>query len=497
MLKSGPKSYFELIKKVIFPAFLCLIFGHLLLKDYMIFPAVALIGLLPIFLILFHVLIKENESFVFILIIYVCSHFSYADNQGGLWNLISLGLIIFYFFDRPQKILFRPDPIIKFLIIILILFNICGYVVHSEDTLNILRGALAFFSYVTMFLFIGNHEITTERFQYFFLTTFIVTFYMFIVGLNQHFVLINFNTPILGGYSVGSGGTITYATTRAQSILGNYELFGEHAAVFIAFVAVFVISEKSLQQTDMNRRLCFVFIIILFSNVLLSGTRSSFLLALLGPAIVLLFAIIFKYKIVDAKKKFIGYAFVILFMLFLFGNYIGLETLIGRMSEILSATSSRSSFQDVISGKLINRDYLYIMGIERLANESWIFGYGYGSPERNISAWFGHFVGYSGLHSLYLSLPMIYGWTGAIAFILLILTIMFRLLKISIVLSNNKTWYISACIGFFLMFIILLANEYKISFLRNPNYHMVVWMWLGFANALYRTIWKKQQLKIL
>jgi len=50
-------------------------------------------------------------------------------------------------------------------------------------------------------------------------------------------------------------------------------------------------------------------------------------------------------------------------------------------------------------------------------------------------------------------------------------------------------------VGFSLFWFVFLVDEYKISILRNPNYHMLFWIWLGLSNALLKTIRQDEGVK--
>jgi hypothetical protein len=53
---------------------------------------------------------------------------------------------------------------------------------------------------------------------------------------------------------------------------------------------------------------------------------------------------------------------------------------------------------------------------------------------------------------------------------------------------RKKSFLVALAAGFTMFWAIFLMNEYKISILRNPNYHMLFWIWLGLANSTVKTI---------
>ena len=97
-------------------------------------------------------------------------------------------------------------------------------------------------------------------------------------------------------------------------------------------------------------------------------------------------------------------------------------------------------------------------------------------------------IGGGHLHNLYLALPMMYGWVGALAYILLFLVVVFRLLAAvrRYPFSNLST---VTCLGFLVSLAFFLIDEVKSgNAVQTINYGMVVWIWLGLGLAAYRTL---------
>lgn len=472
---------------IIILAFACLLFGHLLLRDYMPNPAFGLFGFIIIYLILFFVLIKRKDEFAFILIIYICSHFSYANNQGGLWNIIAFTLLLSYilFVKKRKQFLFKGHPLINILMGVLIISNFLGLVLNNPMSTTIkIENSIIFLSYILMFYFVANQKLTPKKTKYYILVCLLASIYMFVTAVNQKYAFINFNTPLLGAYSHGSSGTITYGTTRAMSTLRHYELFGEYSMLSIAMFIPFFISRQTKIKLNINQNIISIILLISIFNLLLSGTRSSVLLSIF---IIFIYFIIYILS-VNIKKKAISF-FLTIFLFAIpltltIGNFFGLDTITSRMEQ---AESQTITTEGIITGKDINRGTTTEFALHRLSEKSWILGYGYGTFESNLSAWFSKNIGYSGLHSLYLGLPMIYGWFGSVAFILLLLTTLLRLFILYLNNKNSNNYLFTFVLGFIIFWIAFLINEYKISILRNTNYHMLFWIWLGLSNAIIKT----------
>ena len=73
---------------------ICLLAGHMAIKEYFPSPLFWGIGFLVPFILLCIVLIIKRMEFSFLLIIYILNHFVYAENQGGLWCLMTFAVLV-------------------------------------------------------------------------------------------------------------------------------------------------------------------------------------------------------------------------------------------------------------------------------------------------------------------------------------------------------------------------------------------------------------------
>ena len=154
--------------------------------------------------------------------------------------------------------------------------------------------------------------------------------------------------------------------------------------------------------------------------------------------------------------------------------------------------------ENVISGKSINRGGLAAIALQRMDSESWIIGYGSGTTTSNRWAWFGfdttkRKARIAGFHNLYVSLPMLYGWPGSLAFLSIIILTLFRLLLVTLKYRKEKSFLLVISFGLTVMWGTFLIHEYKISILRNANYQMLFWIWLGLSASVVKTIKNKWQ----
>lgn len=486
------------VTEILVAAFLAQLSGHLLLKYYMPNVAVGGFGFLLVGLIFYYVLIVRRDSFGFILVVYICSHFSYADNQGGLWNLMAFGILTLDLMKNKRKEGFRrKDSVMSALLGIFILWNVLGWVLKNPAPMvTELQGIAAFSGFILMFLLTGNIVITKERFRLFLAVTFFMLVYQFGVALIQRYHLVSLNTPLLGGYT-DTGTTLTYGTTNAWGTLVHFELFGEYGALLTCLLIPLLSSSLTQRELRLGSNRIVVMIFLCLSFIMLATNRSSTILFVLVGAIYLLVLPMRIFSSIDRAGRQLRLVAAVAILLPTVGAYIGLHTLEEKFSLL---SGEQFSVEGVLSGKDINRGPLITMALNRLESESWWVGYGYGIVRSNRWAWFGSDpeiskVGLADYHSLYLSLPELYGWIGTLAFLAMIVIVAFRSFSVSLRYRNRKSFLAVLAVGFTMFWIVFMANEYKISILRNPNYHMLFWIWLGLCNSIVRTIryegWEK------
>ena len=142
------------------------------------------------------------------------------------------------------------------------------------------------------------------------------------------------------------------------------------------------------------------------------------------------------------------------------------------------------TYESIISGEDINREVAFEIGRDIINRENWMLGYGWGTNSSNRIAWFETDDFYrSDPHSIYYSLPPLFGWFGSLAFLLIFIFLIFRLFK-KIYMSKYIDFLNILRFGFIFLLIFFLINEYKITALSSPHYFMIIWIWLGMACSI-------------
>jgi hypothetical protein len=476
------KSYMS-SQKIFFYVMFLLIIGLFSIKLY--FPNVIfwIFSLIVIVYTLTRVIINKKDPFGFLLILFFLSHFSYLENQGGLWNISAFIVYIFLILFKQKEISFKTDRISSFLLISLLLVNLIGWGLYSDASIILrIQGFVMLCSYMLTYVFVSNLKLTLVVLKRFFNLLFIISIYLFFAAINQRFGLIDISLPFLPAKSISNG--IISLTTNSDSTIGNSELYGEYCTLILILVLAISKSRKAIKLFFKKKYYPIVIISLMILGTLLSGSRASLVLAFF----VLVFT--FSLSFFDFKKsnnllKLFG-IFVIIGVIFISTNSdFGISSSINDLEKIDAKSFSLQSF---FSGEAINRYELFSHALLRLNSESWIIGKGLGPIESNILAWWGYNgdTPYVDFHNLYYTLPMIYGYIGMFIFLFLVLRVIVLSFKENIKIKKfNYLSYILNAIPLFWM--IFLIDEWKISMLRNSNYHMIIWIFLGLSMALIKT----------
>jgi hypothetical protein len=430
-------------------------------------------------------LLKNKDPMGFILILFFLSHFSYLDNQGGLWNISAFLVYLFLILTgAPEIRFFKTDRTTLILLLILFGFNMVGWLFISTASLILrIEGFIMLSSYMLTYVFISNIKMTPFQLKRFFNLLFIISIYLFIAAINQRLGFINSKLPFLPPKTINNG--IIALTTNSNSVFGNSELYGEYC-VLILILTLSVVKSKAQIRLFFSKTF-YPYIIILLSilGTFLSGSRASILL---GVAAIL---IVFSISILSLNISK-NYLRLLLLSSIGVGLFIMLNLDLGLQSskedfEKLNQTSF--SIQSVISGESINRYETFVQAESRLNAESWFFGTGIGPLESNKIAWWGYSENtpYIDFHNLYYSLPMLYGYVGSFIFLFLFVRIIVLNIKANTKIRKGVYLkFILTIMPFFWM--LFLLDQWKISILRNANYHMLMWMFLGLNMAIIKTI---------
>lgn len=473
--------------------FTCLFVGHLAIATY--FPSVAVnaVGVVAVTLIIGRVLFLKNDVFSTLLIIFFCSQFNFANNQGGLFNLVAFLLFAVYLATRPgiRETTRGRDTTVMSLLLILLFSNMLGLLLRNPMPMFIIGlEAVAFAGFMLAFYFAASLKLTEARLRVFLIVAGVMAAYNFAVSMNQHYGVIQLDTPLLGLTR-----KLFYAASNAFGTFGSASTNGQYAMLLLALILPLLSASASRTALKLSP-LSFVPVAVMCGlTLILANMRAAVLEAGL---IVIIYTVMFslRHRRYFRNVKYVNMASAaIIVVLATVGVWFNLDNIAQDFQQV-----EVTGVESIESGEALNRFGPWQFGMDRLMRESWIVGYGHGVEESNQVAW-GIWRGVGGgnsggghLHNLYLALPMMYGWTGAIAYVLLHLAVVFRLWKVVRTSSYSSIATVS-CLGFLVSLAFFLIDEVKSgNGVQSMNFPMVMWIWLGLGLASWRTL-KAEQLQ--
>jgi len=476
------------LKKTLVSSFLFLLFGHLLLRP--LFPSLVFwfIGFLVIILLIFRRYVHSPDEFGIVLFMFVVSHFDYASNQGGLYNILALMTLIILRISKgvPLALGSPSFRFVNILFFLLFAVNFLGLVFVSKVSYGAqFSGFVVFLSYILMFFFIVKQDLTGERLKTIFMLMMVLAVYNFIVAINQRTGILFLNSPMFPLVLQEKG----YSSTMTSGTVNSSALFGEYSLLMLVLALPFLLFPKFKQELKLPKFASLIVVGFSFANIILSNSRSPFFSVFLAVFFLLIFLIL-KGMVSSSLKLIIFFTFIAL--IFTAGvDLPGLGTLEDRLSDV---DVGNLTVSNVASGEGINRGIIFAFALGRIDKGTWWLGSGYGTFESNAMAWFGEvgktLWGQSGesiydIHSLYFALVMTFGWIGAICFLLIILIVIVKL--IGLTKKTENTYAYPFNIGFIFLWILFLVNEYKVNTMFSVSYFMLIWIWLGFSYAFIRT----------
>lgn len=453
----------------------CLVAGHLVIQLFFPNFLVNLIGFFLLFYILYtQALIKDH--YVFVLCIYGLSYFQYANVQGGIFNLLSFFILVAYMLIKRNFFLFKnPEKSINFILIILILSHFAGQVIKSQATIDQkLLGTISFLGYILIFNLVSRLDISIERTKLFVSVTSLLLSYSLLISINKYFMIFNSSSPLFGGLR-------RFGSSNLAGTLGPSPTYGELGLLFLTFLLPFILSYTTQQTFKIKTHSIIISGLLALLTILMAASRSVIILAMISFCVYLLvFNFVFSRRTVNLARNFgiiliLGAAFLII------APSLNLNYVFERFETV---NPEEINLNTVISGEGIHRATAFEIGRNMIDRESWIVGYGWGTIQENRLAWFGDKNFFrSDPHSIYYSLPMLFGWVGSIAFILMFLIVIFRLFRLCFLHAGKLREFLLPCFGLAFSLVCFLINEYKITALSTPHYFMIIWIWLGLGNS--------------
>jgi hypothetical protein len=465
--------------KILSLSFIFLVFAHLAVKEYFPNPAIWLIGAMIILAAGVVSLHAWKDDFAFLLVIFVCAHFNFADNQGGLWSyvLCSVFLAAGLLGYRPT---FRFSSIpwsSNLLLLALLLHQFLGLVFNPYSLVSNIQATVITVAQVLAFYYCASQKINEMTLKRLIMVWFIIVCWIFVMALNQKYHWVITTSPLLPQRFRDTAG---YIAAIPAGSFGNSELFGEYFC--IVFITALVIVSHMKELTVLRLKKAFIFFIMLISvaAVMMSGSRAALMLAVAAAGYLTISTFILAPSARSLKRIFAA-LFALIFSGMLMWQAGSLFSLDEMMSDMAELNLKKINSESIISGKGINRSFT--IAYKLWEKESWLIGKGYNLPENNTTS-LGLPKGASDYHSLYVCLPFFYGWGGAAAFVLLVIATGLRIFLSYFKKRGNSNPFVPIALGFSVIWGVFLLDQYKISVTRNPSYFLLIWMLMGWTHSL-------------
>ena len=462
---------------------LVLMFGSFCLAVYSpVINIIALGGIAAIFL----TLLANEDYFVFLVILFFSNHYIFGNDKGGLFNLAAVLALAGYNWFWKRATLFSGKSTFgkatTFLVIIIIYCQLIGLLNNSKATDVSKITTIGIFIGLIVLLFqlskIKIRDIDLIRFVE---VLFVFTAFNLFISFNQKYNFMPIQLALIPTWEVGA--EFQYEIFRCTGTFFNFEAYAEYSLSMIILLLPGILSGSIKKISNRFYSICTSIILMSIFAIVLSVTRSSFFLLPLA----VFFILIFQGSRIKASS-IMPFLAVIAIGIFLntIVPIIDFNTFIERSKEM-----QISHLSDITSGTEINRGEIFDFAFKKIARTKGITGEGYFTNQPDYSTV--HFdiphpiIG--DYHNLYLGMVVFWGYVGAISFTLIFLFTIFRGIT-TYKKYQNKTpsFKIDLLLGFSILFIFFLINQYKIIFLRESNYAVIIFILLIIFSSVINEV---------
>jgi len=471
-------------------ALLLLASAHLTVKDFFPNSVFWITGASLIIISCAGWLILRKDDFGLLLAIFVCAHFGFGENQGGLWSYLIIAIVLMKLVlqSNPGFKLSSAPNLINFLIVLFLIHQIIGTLKNPYSLSGNTQATIVIISQLMIFYLFASQKITEFNIKRFLSVWFIVACWAFIMGLNQHYHWVITKSPLLPQrYTI-----YKEISSIPAGSFGNTELFAEYFCIVLVLSFIIACYNKELSKLKINLIFPIIMTFISVASLMMGASRAA---VLLGVAAIAYISVqnMFITSMTSMRRAFASFTIIALaiVMIIFFGSFFALNKMINDFKDL---DPQQINTESVISGKGINRSFT--PAYYHLKNGSWWFGNGYNVGENNLKSLLIKKHTAADYHSLYVCLPFFYGWIGAAAFVGIILL---TGLRIYISYFRGKKYndlLFPISYGLAIIWGIFLLDQYKISVTRNPSYFLIIWMLLGFSHAVAKAIQENTKSRI-
>jgi len=462
-----------------------LAFAHLAIKEFFPHPAIWLIGAMMIVVLAAIWIVVLKNDFGFLLALFICVHFSFADTQGGLWSYVIFAAFIVKIALRGTSgISFSSVPTyLNFFILVYILQQILGTVSNSYSLVSNIQGMIIVAAQIIIFYYCASQKITESRLKLLLSAWGLVVIWLFLIAINQKYHWVVTLSPILPQIYKGTGMFAKMGTIPSGSFQ-NTELFAEYFCIIFAMSLVVISHLKEMADLNIKRFIPLMLILFSIAAMIMARSRAAVVLAV-AAAIYITFLNFIVTPSWRSMKRAVILSLVLLcsgVLITQMGSFFSMDKMVAEFQEM---DKMKIDSDTVVSGRGINRNFTGAYHI--LYSGSYWIGQGYNVPDNNHKS-LRIPKGVADYHSLYICLPFFFGWFGAVSYVLLILGSGFRIYIYYLRNKRLNHYLVPIALGLSVVWGIFLIDQYKISVTRNPSYFLLTWMLLGWTHAVANSL---------
>lgn len=463
--------------------------AHLAVKEFFPSPAMWIIGAAVTVVLGVMWIVVRKDEFGFLVALFVCAHFAFADNQGGFWAYILCGVVLTGSVLRGPTISLSSVPrSLNLLLIVFLLFQLLGTFSNPYSLVSNIQATVVAAAQLLVFYWFASQSLSASKLKHLFSFWFMASCCIFLIGLNQRYHWLITPSPLLPQrYLEGR------LDSTAAGSFGNSELFGEYFCVVFVFSLIVLSHARELLSLRIKKIFPLLMIVVSAGALTVATSRAAIILTAIATIYLIVNSLIVTPSVKNLQRVLVVAASLLLvaIMLSTFGSYVSTEKMGAKFSQL---RPSNISLGTVLSGKEINRGSAYGAAYRQLGRGSWLVGYGYNLAENNQKSMG---IRYGDFHNLYLMLAFFYGWVGAAAYVMLVFGTCLRIYARYLKARKLNHFLVPIALGLAIMWGIFLLDEWKISATRNPSYFLITWMWLGLshsvANSLRRETYKPKK----
>jgi len=488
------------LKKVLLFSILILLVGQF---DPLFFRSYFLMGISLIGVLIILILRPNYFKTVFSLIIisFIISHFRIYDVFGSLAFVVATILLAEMIIKKKTLYELKyKDNSLRMQLTVLIIFNLLGWIVKSRLNLfNYFMAGLAFFILLLLFNISSKLSLDFSKLNVIIYLIIILSVYGLFTSLINGLGVSPIKTPIFGGYQY----IVDFLKNHRANLFGQTYVSmidrpsGELGLIYFSFLFTIYLHYNSLvNKINLNRWYLLVGVISAFFLCIVEFSKSHTIVLFLAFLTILTTSkILLRLKVTFPIGKIFSFCMVMIMFYFVSQSFVKYDYIFYRFEQ--QPELFENVYKDPLKASNTSRSESWGLAYDYISKNSFIIGYGYANGSKNRIAWLGpDNVNYPKLdyHNFIYSLIPIFGWFGAISFLLIILISIKRVFSTSRDTSILLSYRVISLAFFYLMLFFMLG-ELSICAFTSPHYMVLFFILLGICNALYFNRFKYKQSK--